>query len=354
MYRKLLSYSSLLIMLTLMMTGSIGCTTTADQKVAASNEPATERYFIFDTIVSLRVYDERMTSQHFDEVGALLERIDQRMNRQLADSEIDRVNQAAGKSQVSVSEETFKVVQTAIDYAAASGGHFEPTVGPLVDLWGIGGEHPAVPKENELTAAMQRMNYKDVVLNPASHAIQLKREGMSLDLGAIAKGYAADVIAEYLQQQDFHSAIIDLGGNILAMGAKPDGSPWNIGIQDPGKDRGQSLGTLEVVNKTIVTSGVYERFFEADGKVYHHILSPFTGYPVDNDLLSVTIVTDTSMDADAMSTSVFSLGLAEGRKFVESRDDADAIFVTTDHQIYLTSGLTQTFKLTNDDYQLAD
>lgn len=354
MYRKLLSYSSLLIMLTLLMTGSIGCTTTADQKEAASNEPATERYFIFDTIVSLRVYDERMTSQHFDEVGALLERIDQRMNRQLAGSEIDRVNQAAGKSEVSVSEETFKVVQTAIDYAAASGGHFEPTVGPLVDLWGIGGEHPAVPKEDELTAAMQRMNYKDVILNPASRAIQLKREGMSLDLGAIAKGYAADVIADYLQQQDFHSAIIDLGGNILAMGAKPDGAPWNIGIQDPGKDRGQSLGTLEVVNKTIVTSGVYERFFEAEGKVYHHILSPFTGYPVDNDLLSVTIVTDTSMDADAMSTSVFSLGLTEGRQFVESRGDAEAIFVTTDHQIYLTSGLTPAFKLTNGDYQLAE
>ncbi|WP_456288992.1 FAD:protein FMN transferase [Paenibacillus sp. AK002] len=354
MYRKFLSCSSLLIMLTLLMTGAIGCTTKADQKTAASNEPAAERYFIFDTIVSLRVYDERMTPRHFDEVRALLERIDQRMNRQLAGSEIDQVNQAAGKSEVSVSEETFNVVQTAIDYAAASGGHFEPTVGPLVDLWGIGGEHPAVPKEDELAAAMQRMNYKDVILNPASNAIRLKKEGMSLDLGAIAKGYAADVIADYLQQQDFRSAIIDLGGNILAMGSKPDGSPWNIGIQDPEKDRGQSLGTLQAVNKTIVTSGVYERFFEAEGTVYHHILSPFTGYPVDNDLLSVTIVTDTSMDADAMSTSVFSLGLTEGRQFVESRDDADAIFVTTDHQIYLTSGLTDTFKLTNDHYQLAE
>ncbi|SEL51986.1 thiamine biosynthesis lipoprotein [Paenibacillus sp. cl141a] len=354
MYRKFLSCGSLLIMLTLLMTGAIGCTTKADQKTAASTEPAAERYFIFDTIVSLRVYDERMTPRHFDEVRALLERIDQRMNRQLAGSEIDQVNQAAGKSEISVSEESFKVVQTAIDYAAASGGHFEPTVGPLVDLWGIGGEHPAVPKEDELAAAMQRMNYKDVILNPASNAIRLKKEGMSLDLGAIAKGYAADVIADYLQQQGFRSAIIDLGGNILAMGSKPDGSTWNIGIQDPEKDRGQSLGTLEVVNKTIVTSGVYERFFEAGGKVYHHILSPFTGYPVDNDLLSVTIVTDTSMDADAMSTSVFSLGLTEGRKFVESRDDAEAIFVTTDHQIYLTSGLTDTFKLTNDHYQLAE
>lgn len=108
------------------------------------------------------------------------------------------------------------------------------------------------------------------------------------------------------------------------------------------------------MNKTIVTSGVYERFFESEGNVYHHILSPFTGYPVDNDLLSVTIVTDTSMDADAMSTSVFSLGLAEGRRFIESRDDAEAIFVTKDHQIYLTSGLTETFNRTNDDYQLAE
>lgn len=353
MHRKLLSYISLFTMLALLLVGPMGCSSTADQKTAATIEPATERYFIFDTIVSVRVYDDRMTSQHFEEIGAQLERIDQRMNRQLSGSEIDQVNQAAGKKEVSVSDETFKVIQTAIDYAAASGGHFEPTIGPLVDLWGIGSENPTVPAEDKLSAAMQRMSYKDVVLNPENHSIRLKKEGMSLDLGAIAKGYAADVIADYLQQQDFHSAIIDLGGNILAMGAKPDGSPWNIGIQDPGEKRGKHLGTLKVVNKTIVTSGVYERFFEADGKLYHHILNPFTGYPVDNDLLSVTIVTETSMDADAMSTSVFSLGLDEGRRFVESRGDAEAIFVTTDHQIYLTSGLTDTFKLTNEEYQLA-
>lgn len=354
MYRKFFSFSGKLLLLTILLIGSIGCTSTADQKEVLNTEPATERYFIFDTIVSLRVYDKRMTSQHFDEVRGLLEQIDLRMNRLLAGSEIDQVNQAAGASAVSVSEETFKVVQTAVDYAAASGGHFDPTVGPLVDLWGIGSEHAAVPEEGKLSAALQQIDYKKVTLDQTSHSIMLEKTGMSLDLGAIAKGYAADVIAEYLQQHDFKSAIIDLGGNILAMGAKPNGSPWNIGVQDPGEQRGQHLGTLEVVNKTIVTSGVYERFFESDGKVYHHILSPFTGYPVDNDLLSVTIVTDASMDADAMSTSVFSLGLAEGQRFIEGRDDAEAIFVTTDHQIYLTSGLMQAFKLTNDDYQLAE
>ncbi|EFU43164.1 ApbE family lipoprotein [Paenibacillus vortex V453] len=355
MYRTFFSFGSKLVMSAILLIGLIGCASTTDRKEAAvSTAPATERYFIFDTIVSLRVYDERMTSQHFDEVRGLLEQIDQRMNRLLAGSEIDQVNQEAGASAVSVSEETFKVVQTAVDYAAASGGHFDPTIGPIVDLWGIDSEHADVPEDRKLTAAMQKIDYKNVTLDPSSHAIMLKKKGMSLDLGAIAKGYAADVIADYLQQQDFKSAIIDLGGNVLAMGAKPNGSPWNIGIQDPGEQRGQHLGTLEVVNKTIVTSGVYERFFESEGNVYHHILSPFTGYPVDNDLLSVTIVTETSMDADAMSTSVFSLGLAEGRRFIESRDDAEAIFVTKDHQIYLTSGLTETFNRTNDDYQLAE
>lgn len=353
MHRKLLSYASLFAVLALLLVGPTACSSTADQNSAATIEPATERYYIFDTIVNVRVYDDRMTSQHFEEIGAQLERIDQRMNRQLAGSEIDGVNQAAGKKEVRVSEDTFEVIQTAIHYAEASGGRFEPTIGPLVDLWGIGSENPAVPAEDELTSAVQRMNYKHVILRPQTQSILLKQEGMSLDLGAIAKGYAADVIADYLLQQDFHSAIIDLGGNILALGSKPDGTPWNIGIQDPGKKRGQHLGTLQVVNKTIVTSGIYERFFEADGKLYHHILNPYTGYPVDNDLLSVTIVTDTSMDADAMSTSVFSLGLQEGRRFVESRGDAEAIFVTTDHQVYLTSGLTHHFNLTNEEYQLA-
>jgi len=321
---------------------------------AASSPPASQTYYIFDTVITVKVYDEGATQQHFDDIQTLLQRIDKEMNRQLKDSEIDQVNQHAGKDGVPVSEETFRVVRTALEYAASTNGKFDPTVGPLVDLWGIGHEGAAVPGKAQLDQTLKRIGYRDVQLDEGDWKITLTRPGMSLDLGAIAKGYAADAIAGYLLDHGFHKAIIDLGGNVLAMGSRPDGSGWRIGIQDPGEQRGNPLGMLEVTNKTLVTSGIYERYFKQDGVLYHHILDTRTGYPVDNNLLSVTIVTDVSIQADAMSTSVFALGLADGMKFIESRGDAEAIFITKDKQIYLTSGLKGKFQMTHEDYKLAE
>lgn len=347
-YRRCLG----IIVIILALLGSTGCGAQAGSIESESRLPISDHYFIFDTIVNLRVYDERITPEHFAEMKELLDGIDGKMNRLREGSELDRVNQNAGRSPTPVSDETYRIVSTALQYAAASGGHFDPTVGPLVELWGIGSESAAVPDQQQLADALQLIDYTSVSLDESSHSISLPQAGMSLDLGAIAKGYAADVLAAYLKEQGFESAIIDLGGNILALGAKPDGSSWSIGVQDPEQARGQHLGVLKVKDKTIVTSGVYERFFEEQGKVYHHILSPFDGYPVDNDLQSVTIVTEGSMDADAMSTAAFSLGMQEGRKFIERLETAEAIFVTKDREIYVTSGLKQGFQLTNDTYRL--
>lgn len=342
-------YLSLMALLLLPMM-LVGCNR---QSPASVDTPASETYYIFDTVITVKVYDPDVPTKHFDEIKALLERIDREMNRQRKDSEIDRVNRQAGKGGVLVSEETYRVVRMALEYAAATDGKFDPTVGPLVDLWGIGQEEAAVPDAAELEQALMQVNYRDAALDEATLSVALARPGMSLDLGAIAKGYAADLIAEYLRGQGYHKAIIDLGGNVLAMGSRPDGSGWRIGIQDPGEQRGNPLGMLEAQDRTIVTSGIYERYFHQDGAHYHHILDTRTGYPVDNNLLSVTIVTDESMQADAMSTSVFALGLADGMKFVESREDAEAIFITKDKEVYLTSGLKDQFRLTREDYRLA-
>ncbi|MNH26479.1 Thiamine biosynthesis lipoprotein ApbE precursor [compost metagenome] len=157
-----------------------------------------------------------------------------------------------------------------------------------------------------------------------------------------------------MKENGFESAIIDLGGNVLAMGPKPGGHDWSIGIQAPDEKRGTHLGLIKVKDKTIVTSGIYERFFKENGVVYHHILDPDDGYPVANDLLSVTIVTQYSMDADALSTSAFSLGLEEGMRFIEARQNTDAIFITENKDIYVTSGLRGQFELTNSDYHLIE
>lgn len=320
----------------------------------AADATMSDTYYIFDTIVTVKVYDPGVTKQNFADIKQLMETIDKEMNRQRADSEISAVNKAAGQGGAVVSKETFDIVKTALDYAKQTEGRFDPTVGPLVDLWGIGHDGAAIPDQAPLDAAMKLVGYQNATLDESSLKVTLAKPGMSIDLGAIAKGYAADVIAKYLEDKGFHKAIIDLGGNVLAMGSRPDGDGWRIGIQDPGQERGNPLGVLELVNKTVVTSGIYERFFIQDGKIYHHILDTRTGYPVDNNLLSVTIVTDQSEKADAMSTSTFALGLDEGMKFVEAHDNTEAIFVTKDKKIYLSPGLKGKFELTRDDYQLAD
>ena len=195
-------------------------------------------------------------------------------------------------------------------------------------------------------------NYKDVVIDEANKTVFLTRPGMMLDLGGIAKGYAADVISKMLTDEGVKSAIIDLGGNIFAHGEKVSGDAWKIGIQNPFSNRGEIVGAISVKNKSIVTSGIYERYIEVDGVKYHHILNPETGYPYENDIAGITIISDKSTTGDALSTSVFALGIEEGMKFVEELDDVDAIFVTKEKGIYVTSGIKDNFELRDENFKL--
>ncbi|MCX8012779.1 MAG: FAD:protein FMN transferase, partial [Rectinema sp.] len=191
------------------------------------------------------------------------------------------------------------------------------------------------------------------VMDSAAQTVFLRRPGMRLDLGAIAKGYAADEIAQILANHKVKAAIIDLGGNILAFGAKKDKSPWRIGIQDPESERGEYLGIVTGPQMTVVTSGVYERFFIENGTRYHHILSTRTGWPVDNGLLSVSIVSKRSIDADALSTSLFILGMEKGLALLKNFADTYAIFIDKDHKVYLSPGAEKIFTLISKTYRLA-
>jgi len=348
-------YYGLYFCLMLLVVFMVGCSNSAPNGgTAAVKEPKSDSFFVFDTIVSIRIYDDKATEKNFQEIKELTHVIDTQISRNLDTSEISKVNQAAGKKAVAVSDKTFYVVQKALMYSELSKGQFDLTIGPLVSLWGIGKEGAHVPNKPNLDAALSKINYKDVLLDESKKEIKLAKEGMEIDLGAIGKGYAADEIADYLHKNNFNSAIIDLGGNIIAVGVKPDGALWNIGIQDPKEERGNQIGKMKVDNKTIVTSGIYERFFVENDVHYHHILSPKTGYPVNNNLSSVSIVTDKSIDADGLSTSVFALGLEEGKKFVDGLDNVEAIFVTSDQKVYITDGLKGNFELTNNLYQLCE
>jgi thiamine biosynthesis lipoprotein len=269
------------------------------------------------------------------------------------------VNRQAGIAPVKVRADLIELLEKALYYAELSDGAFDPTVGPLVRLWDIGPESGRVPGEDEIADALALVNWRHLEIDREAGTVFLPYEGMAIDLGAIAKGYAADEAARIAREAGVKRAVFDFGGNIVALGWRgkkgKEQLPWRIGIQNPLKEneRGVYIGILQVDNTSVVTSGVYERFFESGGKRYHHILSTTDGYPVDNGLLSVTIVTASSADADALSTTVFALGFERGKALIDSIPDTEAVFIFDDNTVRLTAGLTEIFTLRNDEFILS-
>ena len=213
----------------------------------------------------------------------------------------------------------------------------------MVNLWGIGGENPRIPSQQEISAIRHLVDFREIRLDTEGGEVSLNQPGMQLDLGGIAKGWIADDIADYLEANGARHVLINLGGNVRLLGGKPDGQPFRIGMQDPFDGRGNYLGVFTVEEGSIVSSGVYERYFEADGVRYHHILDTESGFPVDNGLAAVTVLSDFSMDGDALSTALFALGLEAGLELVMTLDRVEAAFVTMERDIVLTPGAAEVF-----------
>jgi FAD:protein FMN transferase len=277
--------------------------------------------------------------------------IDWRMRYSGDKSEVGAVNAAAGGAGVEVSPSTLAVLQRGLYFSRLSGGRFDISIGPLVELWGIGKDvEGEVPPAQEIEEALSLVDYTRVRVDGTK--VSLETPGMSIDLGGIAKGYAADEVVRVFAEAGVRHALINLGGNVYAYGSKPDGSPWRIGVQSPVSGRGAYLGVLNVEDRAVVTSGPYERFFIKDGIRYHHILDTATGYPVENGISSVTIVAESSMDADALSTLVFTLGTEKGLELVEEMDAVETLIVTEDMKIHHSSGARTGFRLTDDGFTL--
>jgi len=318
---------------------------------SASAKPLSKTNFLLGTIVEISVYDKKDEAL-LDKAFERIQEIEDKMTINNAEnSEIISLNQASGKNEVKLSPDTFYVVERGKEYSHRSGGLFDITIGPVVKLWNIGTDYAAVPEKNKLEEAVGLVDYSKLRLNPENHTAFLEEPGMQVDLGAIAKGYAADEAARILKENGVGHAIINLGGNVITVGGNPNGNPWRIGIQTPSNPRGDFLGVVQIQDQTVVTSGTYERYFEEDGKIYHHILNPFTGYPVENNLSSVSIIADKSIDGDGLSTTVLLMGLEEGMKLVESLENAEAVFITNDNAVYVSSGLKNNFKITNSEYK---
>ena len=327
---------------------------------AASNQGISKTGFFLDTVCSITIYgladeDGRLAAMSGEEMEKecyliitdafkLCSEYENMLSKTIETSDIARINNAEGKA-VTVSDETIEVLKKGMEFGRLSGGAFDITIGKATDLWDFhdnaesGHEGGVVPAEKDLRDAISHVNYENIKIE--GNRVSLTDPETEINLGGIAKGYIADKAAEYLEERGVVSAIVDLGGNIVAIGGKTSQiaasgdtqeTDFKIGIKDPLSSSGGLLELIPCKNKTVVTSGTYERYFEKDGVKYHHILDVNTGYPVDTDVLSVTIIADRgkSADCDGLSTTCLALGMDKGMKLVKSLDGFEAVFVDTD------------------------
>jgi thiamine biosynthesis lipoprotein len=259
---------------------------------------------------------------------AVVVRVDSLMSTYKPESELSRMAASAGTGHwTPLSAETLEVLETALEWARASGGAFDPTVGPLVDLWGFHEGEGRVPSDEEIAAARGTVGWEKVEVEPTVSRARLPVEGMELDFGAIAKGYALDLATRAMRRAGASAGTVDLGGNVSVFGARPGGGGWSLGIRHP-RDADRLLGRIEINGGSVATSGDYERYFEVDGVRYSHILDPRTGWPA-RGVIQTTAAAPTGIEADALSTTLFVLGPEAGRDLLARRaPEATAVWVT--------------------------
>ncbi len=294
------------------------------------------------TIISQKIYGAQAKAAS-EAVLRKIKKLEAKLTINAPGGEINQLNNNAGLKIVTLSKETISLLKKATQISKLSEGAFDITVGPLVKLWKIGSNDFRIPSKQAIATALKLVSYQDLQIT--GQTARLAEQGQLVDLGGIAKGYAGEVATTIFQEYQIKSAFVNLGGNVVAVGSKPDGKAWRIGIQNPRGPKGSYIGIVAVKNKSVVTSGDYERFFEKNGQRYHHLLDPHTGVPAKTGLLSVTIVANSPTVADALSTAVFILGLEKGWQLVTNYPELspEAIFITTDKKIYVTSGLKKTF-----------
>ena len=307
-------------------------------------EPVSKEGFYLDTACKISIYDmdgdldKEKAEAAIDKAYKRCRELENTLSNTIESSEVSQINNAGGKW-VTVGKDTLKVVKAGVKYGELSDGDFDITIGSVSGLWDFQAENPVVPDQSKITEALKHVNYKNIQFD--GNKIRIIDPEAKLDLGGIAKGYVADELTTLLEKEGVTSAVINLGGNISTIGGKPDGSPFIIGIEKPYTDRTEIIGTTTADNQTVVTSGIYERLFQKDGKIYHHVLSSKTGYPVETQLEAVSLVAKKgrSMDVDAMSTICLMKGVDGGKAFIKKQKGVEAVFSAQGKEVAKTKGM---------------
>lgn len=301
-----------------------------------SVEPISRSDFLLNTFVTVTLYDTDDETL-LDSCMKLCREYENRFSKTISTSEIYQMNHRTPEETVfSLSKDTEALIRTGLYYSRLSDGAFDLTIEPLSTLWNFSSGQAILPTREAIAHAAAMVDYRNLQLTEGT--LTFLSPDTTLDLGSIAKGFIADRLKEFLVSRGVKSAIINLGGNVLCIGGKPDGSPFLIGLQMPFEDHNTTFANLNIRDLSVVSSGVYERHFVIDGVNYHHLLNPRTGYPYENGLISVTIVSSDSVDGDALSTTCFSMGLTQGMELVNSLDGVYAFFMTEDKKVHYSEG----------------
>lgn len=306
---------------------------------------------VMDTVCTVNAFDDG-TKKLYDEIFERLSQIEKKFSATLPDSEISQINSMAGISAVKASDEVLTVLDFALKTAWISDGAFSPAAGPLIDLWGINTDHQKIPSQPEINSALELSDFGCVGLSRDS--VFLKKSGMKINLGGIVKGFAADEVCIILKAHGVKKAVVDLGGNIYVYGKKTGGNKWTVGIKNPESPSSAPLLRLFTDKTSVVTSGDYERYFESGGKRYHHIFNLATGFPADSGIVSATVISSSSIAADALSTATFVLGVEKSFKILDELkkqfgQDISFVFICKYGSVFASADLKGSLEFVQDD-----
>jgi thiamine biosynthesis lipoprotein len=315
-------------------------------KAAYRYRPYVKQGVILDTFVSIKAYgsDRQKIEQAVQTAFTEMARIEKVTNRYDSKSEISKLNRRAGKGWVKVSKNLFELIRIAKNYGDESAGAFDITIAPVLDLWGFGKKEPVVPDQLEITKKLKWVSYHRVELNKKERKVRIPA-GFVIDLGALAKGYAADQAVKILEKADVEAALVDTGSTVRSISLKPGKKLWQVGIQHPRGKEGEIMGIINLeADMSLSTSGDYQQYFIKNGRRYHHIINPSTGYPVGDFMTVVVLTRRSATEADILSTALFAMGRKRAEKYLAENPDVQAIFIGSDGKVNISDGMKQYIK----------
>lgn len=313
-----------------------GCenNSTAESKTTTQEQKFTNEIFAMDTYMEVTAYGEN-AKEAVTQASKRINELDGMLSTGKSDSEVSKLN---NNKKLKLSEDVGNIMERSLEISESTDGVFNPAIYPIMQLWGVDTKKYKVPDKKDIISTLKNINESKIKYNPQTRVAELSKN-MKIDFGGIAKGYTSSEIMKVFKDNGIKSGLVSLGGNIQALGTKPDGSRWKVAVQNPDSEE-DYIGIIEVANKAVITSGGYERYFEKNGKTYHHIINPATGYPADSGLKSVTIVSEDGTLADGLSTLLFIMGVEKaGEYWKKNSDKFDAILVTNDNKQYVTEGI---------------